>query len=138
MKHILTTLLLLAATGTFAQRGYTPYVTKDGVRIGTKWGTARDADGVRKPALLIGVENTNKETVRYSYQINFFYEGMLRETGNPEEVCLPGRSSRVGKINGVYFIPQKFTAEQLKSTDFNFTLEDVEVRQVASCSDVAE
>ncbi len=121
----------------FGQKGYTQYIKQDGLRMATKWAKAKDADGAVKPALLIAIENTNKEPVAFSYTINLYYEGMLRETASMSEECIVGLKSRIGKLNGIYFIPQKFTPEQLKSSDFNFTMDGIEIEKVDSCPDAA-
>lgn len=135
MKQVTTAFIFFLFIGVTAsaQSGYTSYMTKDGLKISTKWSKAKDAQGTKKPALLIGIQNTNEYSVVYRYTINLFYEGMLRESGQMEEICIDGLKSRIGRLNGVYFIPEKFTPEQLKSTDFNFEIDDVEVERVDNC-----
>jgi len=135
---VVTALLCFTYVNASAQFGYEPYIAENGLKISTKWGKAKDADGERKTALLIGVENTNKYAVDYAYTINLYYEGMLRETGRMEDMCIVGLKSNIGKLNGIYFIPQKFTEQQLKNSDFNFTLEDIEVTETEGCSEDAE
>lgn len=132
-KIFITLALSFIATAGFSQFGYTLYQKVDGLKISTKWGKARDADGVKKPALLIATENTNDYAVEYSFELLFYAEGILRETGKIENECLDGLTSRTGKLNGVYFIPQKFTPEQLKSSDSNFEIESITVTKVDNC-----
>ncbi len=139
VRFILVSVILsFTCISASAQFGYDPYITENGLKISTKWGKARDADGERKTALLIGVENTNKHAVNYAYTINLYYEGVLRETGRMEDMCIAGLKSNIGKLNGIFFIPQKFTEQQLKNSDFNFTLEEIEVAQTEGCSEVSE
>lgn len=137
MKRLGLTLFigLIMAGSAMAQLGYAPYVTENGLKISTKWGKAKDADGAKKPALMIGVVNDNPYAVTYAYTINLYYEGILRETGRMEELCILGQKSNIGKINGVYFIPQKFSEAQLNSTDFNFTIDAIDVEQVENCKE---
>ncbi len=119
----------------YSQMGYDPYVTENGIKISTKWGKAKDVDGTKKPALLIGIQNLLKEPATYSYDINLYYEGVLRETGRMEETCITGLKSNIGKLSGTYFIPQKFTEAQLKNSDFNFTIDGIEVERIERCAE---
>jgi hypothetical protein len=116
-----------------AQPGYEPYQTVNGLILSTKWGKAKNEAGEKKPALLMKIENTNDHPVDFSFAINFYYEGILRENGKIENQCLEGLKSAVGKLNGVYFIPTKFSPDQLKSSDFEFTLESIEVVKSEGC-----
>lgn len=129
----LTILLALFSTSLFAQFGYTEYQKVDGLQISTKWAKARDTDGERKPALLLATENTNDHAVAFSFDLLFYYEGILRETGRVENQCLEGLTSRTGRLNGIYFIPQNFSPEQLKRPDFMFKIENIEVKQIETC-----
>lgn len=115
------------------QMRYTDYQKVNGLNIATKWSKAKDADGVKKPALLLGLENTNDFPVNFSFDILLYYEGILRETGKIDNECLDGLKSSIGKLNGIYFVPQNFTAEQLKNSDFNFEIESVEVEKTEGC-----
>ncbi len=131
-------LLLLTFCFTFSlsgncQMGYTDYQKVEGLQIATKWSKAKDADGEKKPALLLGLENTNDYPVNFSFDILMYYEGILRETGKIENECLDGLKSSIGKLNGVYFIPKNFTEEQLKSSDFNFEIESIDVEKTEGC-----
>ena len=116
-----------------AQKGYDAYQKVDGMNISTKWGKAKDAEGVKRDALLFKLENSSDQAAVLSLSINFYYEGILRETGRIEGVCLNALKSSVGKLNGVYFIPEGFTPEQIKNSDFGFTLENIEVEKVDAC-----
>jgi len=140
MKYALVIIIALTFSGidSYGQFGYTPYQEVDGLKLSTKWGKARDSEGVKKPALLLAFENTNTYPVAYSFDILLYYEGMLRENGHMEDLCLDGLKSSVGKLNGIFFIPEKFTEEQLKNSDFNFVIEKLVVEQVEACTEIEE
>lgn len=123
------------AAPVLAQRGYTEIIRKDGLVISSKWGKARDADGNRKKALLIGIQNNERTAKNYSFNLMFYYEGRLREEGIIAPNCIEGLKSKVGKLTGTYFIPEKFTEEQLSSPDFSFELDALEVEETDACSD---
>lgn len=117
-----------------AQRGYTEQIRQDGLKIATKWGKAKDEQGERRTALLIAVENTNPHALEYGFNIRFYYEGRLRETGVIPTSCIEGLKSKVGKLTGTYFIPAEFSEEQLQSPDFGFELDGIEVERTEGCA----
>lgn len=132
LNYVLILILFIPVTLS-AQWGYETYSTTEGLEIATKWGTARNAEGERKPALLFRIENKNDHAVEFSFDLNFYYEGILRETGGVETECVDGLKSRIGRLNGIYFIPEKFTPDQLENVDFHYTIEEITVREVADC-----
>lgn len=132
---VLSIFALFTVTAASAQWGYDTYIKSDGLEISTKWGKARDADGNRRPALLLRIENHNEFPVSFGFDVNFYYEGILRETGGVDSECIDGLKSRIGKLNGIFFIPEKFTPEQLDSSDFGWSLENIEVEKTSPCVD---
>lgn len=132
---LLAFVLSLGVNMASAQRGYTEQIRKDGIKIATKWGTARDESGTKQKALLLAVENTDKTPVLYNFNILFYYEGILRETAIIEPTCIDGLKSKVGKLTGTYFIPQKFSAEQIDSPDFGFEIGDLNTEKVEACTE---
>lgn len=131
-------LALLLNSCAVAQRGYTEQIRQDGLKIATKWGKAKDEDGARKKALLIAVENTNPHALEYEFNILFYYEGRLRETGMIPSSCIEGLKSKVGKLTGTYFIPTQLSEEQLGSPDFGYELDNIQVERVDECTDEKE
>jgi len=139
-KYVFLLFLALTFAGIqgYAQFGYTQYQIVDGLKVSTKWGKARDESGTRKPALLLAFENTNNFPVAYSFDILLYYEGILRENGRMENLCLDALKSNVGRLNGIFFIPENFTEEQLNNSDFKFVIDDLEVEKVDHCSEIEE
>lgn len=140
MKKTLVILFLFLCFGfeSSAQFGYTHYQTVNNLKLSTKWGKAKDEEGNRKPAILLAFDNKNDYAVKYSFEILLYYEGILRENGLMDNLCLDGLKSNMGKLNGIYFIPKNFTEEQLKSSDFKFEIEILEVEQIDSCDEVTD
>lgn len=130
---ITVALATLAATQCFAQKSYTQYSVTDSVRVSTKWSTAKDVDGVKKPALLIGIDNQNSHAVTASMELLFYYEGMLRESGQIDPTCVKSGNRVYGKLNGIYFIPEAFTPEQLKREEFSLQIESITIEEMTNC-----
>jgi hypothetical protein len=134
MKVLLTAIALFGMSEiSSAQRGYTEQTRRDGLTISTKWGKAKDETGTKRSALLISVVNNEKKAREYSFDILFYYEGILRETGVIETNCIDGLKSKVGRLSGTYFIPSKLSDEQLQAPDFGFEIDGVTVKQVEAC-----
>jgi hypothetical protein len=133
MKNIISAIALLTLFTSGSAQRYVQYQKVNGLEISTKWGKAKDADGVKKDALLLKVENTEDQAVTLAMDINLYYEGMLRESGRIEGECIPGLKSRVGKLNGIYFIAENFTSEQIANSNFNFSFDEIEVEEVDEC-----
>ncbi len=136
-KSILVLAFALGLTGAVAQGGYDEYITKDLVTFTTKWGKAKDENGEKKPALMIGVKNDNNHPVIISFEMLFYFEEILRERGGIEGRCIPANKTIYGKFNGIYFIPQEFTPEQLERSDFRFEIDEISVKESFDC-DVEE
>lgn len=132
IKIGLTALTIAASCSLMAQK-YEIYSTTDSVDVATKWATAKDENGEKKPALLLSLDNYNKHAVDVSFEILLYYEGILRERGEITGQCIEGRKKLIGKLNGLYFIPQQFTADQLTQPDFLMEIDEIEVTETEGC-----
>ena len=126
-------LTIMATIQCFAQKSYTQYSVTDSVRVSTKWSTAKDADGVKKPALLIGIDNQNTHAITASMELLFYYEGILRESGQIDPTCVKPGNRVYGKLNGIYFVPEAFTPEQLKNASFSLQIESIAIEEIEQC-----
>ena len=112
--------------------GYETYQKTEGVTFGYKWGEAKNEVGEKAPALMLLVDNENTCPITYRMSVDFYYEGILRESGSLAN-CVPPGKVRKGKLNGVYLISEEFTSEQLNSGDFKLELNDIEVAPAEGC-----
>lgn len=133
IKTGLTALAIVASCSMIAQNKYEVYSTTDSVDVATKWAKAKDESGEKKSALLLSLDNYNQHAVNVSFEILLYYEGILRERGEIAGQCIDGRKKLIGKLNGLYFIPQEFTAEQLKQPDFQMEIDAIEVEETTGC-----
>lgn len=124
--------LLLAAPS--CNSGYTDYQKTEGVSFGYKWAEVNNDAGERVPALMLMVDNENTCAIQYSLSVDFYYEGILRETGELSH-CVPPRKTRKGKLNGVYLVSEQFSAEQIDGGDFKLELNDIEVDPIEVCEE---
>jgi hypothetical protein len=134
MKYLVAAVLYILFSAQACSTGYETYKKTDGVTFAYKWAEAKNEAGEKVPALLISVQNENIHAVNYKMSVDFYFEGMLRESGELEN-CVPAGKTRKGKLNGVYLVSEKFTSSQISSTDFKLELNDIEVSQVETCAE---
>jgi len=123
--------LLSMSISAFAQK-YETYRKTDNVTFGYKWATAKNENRETVPALLLSVKNENDFPIEYTMTVDMYYEGILRESAELIN-CVEAKKTRMGKLNGTYLIPAKFTAEQIKQSDFKLELNDIIVEKTESC-----
>lgn len=132
MKYILPAMAFILLTAQTCNTGYTTYQKTEGVTFGYKWAEAKNEEGEKVPALLLEVRNENAHDILYNLSVDFYYEGILRESG-PLESCVPAGRTRKGKLNGVYLLSENFTSEQIEGSDFKLELNDIEVEMTEKC-----
>lgn len=119
----------------YAQFGYKQYTLVNGVDISYKYGTATNDKGEKVPALMLKVKNSNDYAVEYSYSIDMYYEGILKQTTGKDTHCAKPHSTSMGKLNGVYYLLSDFTQEQVDKGDFEMKINDISVKKIDECTD---
>ena len=103
---VLFPILLLASC---AMPHYVSKGTHDGVEIAYAWNHPTG-----KPSeLLLRMKNTGTTDKHVELAIDLYYQGRTVETFEAD-TCLPVGKLMVGKLNGIYFIPQRVSTEQIK------------------------
>lgn len=109
MKALLAPLLLL----TLAACSGPQYLYKgeqDGVELAYRWNHPKD-----KPSeLLLRMKNTTPGDKRIALAIDLYYQGRTVETLEAD-TCIRNGQALTGKLNGIYFIPERITTEQIKN-----------------------
>ena len=113
--------------------GYQKYSEVNGVEFDYKFGKARDEAGEKRPALMMKIKNENEYPVSFGFSLDFYYEGVLRETSGDLSYCLEANSTAMGKLNGVYFILEEFTPEQVERKDFDMQINSIDVGKIDNC-----
>jgi hypothetical protein len=137
MKILMAISLLLSmSVSAFAQK-YETYRKTDNVTFGYKWATVKNENRETVPALLLSVKNENDYPIEYTMSVDMYFEGILRESADLVN-CVEAKKTRMGKLNGTYLVPVKFTAAQVKQSDFKLELNDIEVEKTESCKEETE
>lgn len=125
---------ILLLTAQTCNTGYTLNQKVEGVQFGHKWAEAKNDDGDRVPAVLLLVDNQNTNAIHYSLSVDFYYEGLLRESAELS-YCVPALKARKGKLNGVYLISENLTSDQIKSSDFLLEFNEIKVNSIVECKE---
>ncbi|MCW5900409.1 MAG: hypothetical protein KIT10_14180 [Flavobacteriales bacterium] len=108
-------LLLIPIVITLAACAPKAYVFKgvhEGVEVSYRW-----AHPTGKPSeLLLKLVNTAQEDKRLELVIDLYYQGRTVESLSAD-TCIRVGQTLNGKLNGIYFIPERLTTEQIKSND---------------------
>ena len=100
-------LVLLLPSLSFGQ--YTSKGTQNGVEIGYRWNHP-----VGKPSeLLVQLKNTEAQHKHVELAIDLYYQGRTVESLEAD-TCIRSHQSLTGKLNGIRFVPERLTREQLK------------------------
>ena len=82
----------------------------------------------------IGIDNQNSHAITAGMELLLYYEGILRESGIIDPMCVKPGNRVYGKLNGIYFVPKEFKPEQLKNSDFSFQIESIEIKEIEGCN----
>ncbi len=100
----LTLLLHACATTQYIEKG-----TQDGVEVAYRWNHPPG-----KPSeLLLRLKNTAGVDKRINLVLDLYYQGRTVESFEAD-TCMRAGQLLMGKLNGIYFIPQRITTEQIK------------------------
>jgi len=108
----LPTLLAIALLLGCSAPAYLYKGTHDGVEISYRWNHPPG-----KPSeLLLKLTNAAVEDKRLDLVIDLYYQGRTVESLQAD-TCIRSGQTLNGKLNGIYFVPQRVTTEQIKSGD---------------------
>ncbi|MBK9513326.1 MAG: hypothetical protein IPO05_06770 [Flavobacteriales bacterium] len=103
----LLVLVALSANGQYVEKGI-----QDGIAVAYRWKHSIGAPS----QLLLRMENTTTEDKHVDLVIDLYYQGLTVETLRAD-TCIRAGQVLNGKVNGIYFIPERLTTEQIKSGD---------------------
>ncbi len=111
MKKV-ATLLFIFPLVACAPKQYAYKGVHEGVDVSYRW-----AHPTGKPSeLLLKLENTTAEDKHLELVLDLYFQGRTVETFEAD-TCLKVGQTMNGKLNGIYFVPQRLSTEQVKSGD---------------------
>lgn len=107
MKTTIALAILLLASCAMPQ--YVSKGTYDGVEIAYRWNHP-----VGKPSeLWLRLKNTTEQDKTIDMGIDVYYQGRTVEMLRAD-TCLRSLQTLSGKLNGIYFVPERITTAQIK------------------------
>ncbi len=107
MKWLIVPFLSFFAT--CAQAQFLSKGTIDDVEVAYRW-----KHPVGKPSELhLRLKNVAAEDKHVNVVLDLYYQGRTVETFEAD-TCIRGGQTLSGRLNGIYFIPQRLTTEQIK------------------------
>jgi len=109
MRTGTTLLVLLLAFSGCAPVQYVQKGTQDGIDFAYRWNHPAG-----KPSeLILKMTNTTTEDKRVDLVIDLYYQGVTVESLEAD-TCIKAGATMNGKLNGIYFIPERITTAQIK------------------------
>ena len=107
MKHVCIGLLVLSTSCASIQ--YLEKGTHDGVEVAYRWNHP-----LGKPSeLLLRLKNVAAEDKHVNVVMDLYYQGRTVESFEAD-TCIRVGQTLSGKLNGIYFTPQRLTTAQIK------------------------
>lgn len=100
----------------------------DGVELSYRW----NHPAGKPTELLLRMHNPTSEDRAIDLAIDLYYQGRTVETLSAD-TCIRAGQTMTGKLNGIYFIPERVTTEQIKSGDAKAEVTRTQARPVARC-----
>ncbi len=131
-KILLFLLIGSSAISVNAQNKYTEKTGNDSLQIMYKW-KFPEKKGVEQPAELL-LKVINKQDVPVALSFEVVYSMDLRTVATfVVDTCLKAKKTIYGKLNGLYFISEDLTNEQIRSDGFVWEINDLAVQEIEKC-----
>ncbi|MFN3556705.1 MAG: hypothetical protein ACK4VN_12135 [Bacteroidales bacterium] len=120
-------------TISFAQRGFTEFVTEDHIKVMYRWQRASAVQADSDAVLGLRVTNTHTVPVKWSYSVGFYDGGVLVYQSETFELCLNPGQSRRGSLAGLRFSVEGLTLADTQKESFSWDFGVFDVDEVESC-----
>jgi hypothetical protein len=79
------------------------------------------------------ITNKTKEYINLDFVSALFYELTMAEATQVKNLCLEPEKIKKGKIKGLFYQPETLTYEQMISTDFEISIDDIKLVKIEKC-----
>ena len=101
---------------------------QNGVEVNYRWNHPKTGGS----ELLLVMRNTTAVDRSIALGIDLYLQGLTVET-MVADTCIGGGRTLNAKVNGIYFVPEKVSTEQIKSGAVQVELTQVEVEATETC-----
>ena len=79
------------------------------------------------------ITNKTSEYITLDFVVALFYEITMAEATQVKKLCVgPGKVNK-GKIKGLFYQPETLTYDQMNSSDFEISIDDLKLVKVEKC-----
>lgn len=89
--------------------------------------------GEVKAEIRLIITNKTSEYIILDFVTALFYELTMAEATQVKELCIGPEKVKKGKIKGLFYQPELLTYDQLNSTDFEISIDELELVKVENC-----
>ena len=86
-----------------------------------------------KGEIRLVITNKTSEYITLDFVVSLFYEITMAEATQVKKLCVGPGKVKKGKIKGLFYQPETLTYEQMKSDDFEISIDDLKLIKVEKC-----
>lgn len=79
------------------------------------------------------ITNKTSEYITLDFVVALFYEITMAEATQVKKLCVGPGKVKKGKIKGLFYQPETLTYKQMKSDDFEISIDDLKLVKVEKC-----
>ena len=80
--------------------------------------------------LTLQIKNLNNYPMKYDLQVEVFQKGVTVESSEPKTYTIAASTTLKGRLNGISFVMEKISAEDIKTKNYELELEIENVEPV--------
>lgn len=79
------------------------------------------------------ITNLSTDYINLDFEMSLFYEITLAEATQVKNLCVGPGKVKKGKIKGLFYQPEILTYDQMNSSDFEISIDELELVKVENC-----
>jgi hypothetical protein len=123
MKKILMLLSLLLIVNLVAFSQYEKVKEQEGLEFSVRWVKQKWYKKNSPQMLTLQVKNLNEFPMKYDLQVEVFQKGVTVESSESKTYTIAAKTTLKGRLNGISFIMEKISADDIKSKNYELELE---------------
>ena len=86
-----------------------------------------------KGEIRLVITNKTSEYITLDFVVALFYEITMAEATQVKKLCVGPGKVKKGKIKGLFYQPETLTYDQMNSSDFEISIDDLKLIKVEKC-----
>ncbi len=123
MKKIMMVLSLLFLINAVAFSQYEKVKEQGGLEFSVRWVKQKWYKKNSPQMLTLQIKNLNEFPMKYDLQVEVFQKGVTVESSETKTYTIAGKTTLKGRLNGISFVMEKISAEDIKSKNYELELE---------------